>query len=282
MKILTFDIEEWFHILDNETTKTEAQWASYESRIHINMERILRFLDENDQNATFFCLGWVAEKYPDIIRTIVKKGYEIGSHGYSHQLVYEQSPQAFRYDLDRSIKLLEDISGNKIKYFRAPGFSITEKNVWAFEILYEYGIEVDCSIFPLSRAHGGFSSYSASGPSVLSYNGVKLREFPISYVNLAGVQIVFSGGGYFRIFPYGLIKKWTNDSDYVMSYLHPRDFDSGQQIIAGLSIDRKFKSYVGIRGALVKLKYWIDDYSFIDMKTAIEAVDWDSVPVVAL
>ena len=282
MNILTFDIEEWFHILDNETTKTVAQWSSYETRIHSNMERILLLLKEHEQRATFFCLGWIAEKYPEVIRMLVNEGYEIGSHGYMHQLVYEQQKEAFRKDLDSSVKILEDISGKKITYFRAPGFSIMEENAWAFEILAACGIEADCSIFPAPRAHGGFSSYSASVPSILSYNGIQLREFPISYRSIAGKPMIFSGGGYFRFFPYNLIKRWTRDSGYIMSYFHPRDFDCGQPRIQGLSAARTFKSYVGIAGAMEKLDRWISDFRFIDLKAAIETVDWSCAPVVRL
>ena len=139
MNILTFDIEEWFHILDNSSTKTINEWSNFESRIHVNMERLFLILEKADQKATFFCLGWIAETYPEIIRQIVDKGYEIGSHTRMHQLVYEQNPEEFRKDVDHSIKTLEDISGQKVKYFRAPGFSIREDNKWAFEITFGIG-----------------------------------------------------------------------------------------------------------------------------------------------
>ncbi len=197
-----------------------------------------------------------------------------------HQLVYEQQPEEFRTDLEASIRVLEDVSGKKVKYFRAPGFSIREENVWAFEILAKAGIEVDCSIFPAPRAHGGLPSYSAPVPSVLRYKGFELKEFPISYVSIAGIPLVFSGGGYFRLFPYVFIKKWTSSSTYVMTYLHPRDFDADQPRITGLSRARMFKSYVGINRAIQKLEKWIDDFCFIDLKTAIATIDWKNVPVV--
>ena len=129
MNILTFDIEEWFHILDNDSTKTEKEWSNYESRIHQNMERIFSVLDSVNVRASFFVLGWIAEKYPEVVREISKRGYEIGSHTTLHQLVYEQNREDFFQDVNRSIKTLEDISGEKIRMFRAPGFSITE---WPF------------------------------------------------------------------------------------------------------------------------------------------------------
>jgi len=280
MNILTFDIEEWFHILDNDSTKTVKEWTKYESRIHKNMERIFDLLEKHNQKATFFCLGWIAETYPEIVKEIVNHGYEVGTHTRMHQLVYEQRPNEFRDDLEHSIKTLEDLSGKKVKYFRAPGFSIREDNKWAFEILVEQGIEVDCSIFPAPRAHGGFPSYEQPVPSILKYRDIELKEFPISYRPILGKPVIFSGGGYFRLFPYSMIRRWSNESQYIMSYLHPRDFDPDQPVIKELSAFRKFKSYVGLKGAEKKLEQWLTDFKFIDLGTAVKQIDWHSVSVV--
>jgi polysaccharide deacetylase family protein (PEP-CTERM system associated) len=280
MNILTFDVEEWFHILDHESTRAVAGWSGYESRIRRNMDRIVGALQQRNQKATFFCLGWIAQQYPEVIRDLVSAGYEIGSHGFSHQLVYEQTKDDFQKDLDLSIKVFEDIAGEKIRYYRAPGFSIREDSSWAFEILALRGIEVDCSVFPAPRAHGGFPSYRAPVPSILKSGDIRLKELPISYVTIAGKPLIFSGGGYFRIFPYRLIKGWTGGSNYVMSYLHPRDFDADQPWIPGLPPARLFKSYVGLAGALGKLQQWMDEFTFVDIKTALELIDWRNVPVV--
>ena len=282
MNILTFDIEEWFHILDNESTKTINEWKNYEVRIHQNMERIFSILDKTNQKATFFCLGWIAETYPEIIKEIVARGYEIGTHTSMHQLIYEQTPKEFAKDLEHSVKTLEDLTGQKVKYFRAPGFSITEDNKWAFEIMAAQGIEVDSSVFPAPRAHGGLPSYKQPVPSILKYNGIELKELPINYTSILGKSIIFSGGGYFRLFPYPLIKHWTQKSDYVMSYLHPRDFDAEQPVIKELSLPRKFKSYVGLKGAENKLEKWLDDFKFVDINTAVKNIDWKSVHIVEL
>jgi polysaccharide deacetylase family protein (PEP-CTERM system associated) len=227
-------------------------------------------------------LGWIAETYPEVIKEIVSSGYEVGTHTHMHQLVYEQTPAEFEKDLEYSIKILEDITGQKVKYFRAPGFSITENEKWAFEILVKNGIEVDCSIFPASRAHGGFQGYNAPAASLIKYNGILLKEFPINYITLASRPVIYSGGGYFRLFPYRFIEQWTAKSDYVMSYLHPRDFDAEQPVIKELSLYRKFKSYVGLRGASKKLKKWLTDFEFVDIQTAIKLIDWNEVPVVEL
>ena len=282
MNILTFDIEEWFHILDNESTKTESNWSNYESRIHQNMERIFDLLESTNTKASFFVLGWIADKYPEIVRAISKKGFEIGSHTTMHQLVYHQDKSQFQTDVERSIKSLEDVVGEKVKMFRAPGFSITENNKWAFEVLYELGIEIDSSVFPAKRAHGGFPNYGTSKPSILKYNGVKLKEFPISTKTILGKPVIYSGGGYFRVTPYYLVKKRTIEDDYIMSYFHPRDFDPSQPVIESLSLVKKFKSYTGLKNAEFKLKKWLTDFDFLDIKCADEMINWDKSQIIQL
>ncbi len=282
MNILTFDIEEWFHLLDNDSTKTEKEWGKYEPRIHENMDRIFSMLEDQNVSASFFVMGWMAEKYPEVIREIVDRGYEIGSHTHLHQLVFEQNPKEFKSDVERSIKVLEDVSGQKVKFFRAPGFSITENNLWAFEILHELGIEIDCSVFPAGRAHGGLPSYGTAEPSLLSYNGVQLKELPINTHSILGKQVIYSGGGYFRLLPYSLIKHWSKKDHYIMSYIHPRDLDPGQPMINELSLARKFKSNVGLKKAEWKLKQWLTDFEFIDIKTADEQIDWKNCKLINL
>lgn len=277
MNILTFDIEEWFHLLDNDSTKTEVKWNNYEVRIYDNVDRILQILDETNTKATFFVIGWVAKKYPDIVKRI-SQNYEIGSHTMNHQLVWQQSPKEFREDTYKSISLLEDLTGKKVEYFRAPGFSIRTTEMWAFDILTELGITTDCSIFPATHAHGGIPKYKATFPSIIERNNAQLREFPITYKSFCGKNIVFSGGGYFRLFPYSIIKNWTEKStDYLMGYIHPRDLDEGQPIIKDLSLIRKFKSYYGLKGAELKLRRWLTDFDFIDIQTASKLIDWDKV-----
>jgi peptidoglycan-N-acetylglucosamine deacetylase len=282
MHLITIDLEDWFHILNNSCTKSHAQWEMYENRIHRNTKRIIDALNKQGHKATFFCLGWIAEKYPEVIREIVNHGHEIGSHTHYHQLLYEQKSDEFREDLIASIKTLEDTSGKKVKYFRAPGFSITENNKWVFDILVERGIEIDCSIFPALRAHGGFPTYTYPGPSIIKYNGISIKELPVSYKNVFGIPVIFSGGGYFRLLPYRIIKALTKRSDYVMLYFHPRDFDPDQPMIPGLSPIRKFKSYYGLQSAMPKFERWLNDFHCVDITTADKMIDWSSVPVVEL
>ena len=282
MKILTFDIEEWFHILDNDSTRTDKQWSNYESRIHQNMETILQILDNINAKASFFVVGWVADKYPEVVKEIDNRGYEVGSHTHMHQLVYEQNKEEFYNDVAHSIRILEDITGKKVRMFRAPGFSITERNKWAFEVLYDLGIEIDSSVFPTGRAHGGMPHYGTALPSMLEYNGVQLKEFPINTHSFMGRKLIYSGGGYFRIIPYHFIREWTKKDTYVMSYIHPRDLDPNQPMIKELSLTRKIKSYVGLKSAKFKLEKWLSDFEFIDIAAADQMVDWNTVKKVRI
>lgn len=281
MNILTFDVEEWFHLLENDSTKTAAEWQHYEVRIYDNMERIFRILEQTNTKATFFVIGWIAKTYPDLVRRIAQN-YEIGSHTMNHQLVWEQDRKTFKEDLSSSIKLLEDLTGKPVPYFRAPGFSIRESEPWAFEVIKECGIDIDCSVFPAAHAHGGIPSYGKAQPSLIRHNGIEIKEFPISTKQVGGKHLIFSGGGYFRLFPYWLIKKWTSESDYVLSYIHPRDLDAGQPLIKELPLSRKFKSYVGLSGAQVKLHRFLTDFTFTDIATANQAIDWTKAPIIEL
>lgn len=282
MTILSFDIEEWFHLLDHPSTRTEADWAKFPSRIHENVDRILDMLARQNQSATFFCLGWVARKYPEIIRQIADAGYEIATHSDVHQLAYQQTRPQFKEDLIRSIQSLEDITGKKIRAYRAPGFSLMEANKWVFEELIAQGIEIDCSIFPAARAHGGFANFGEQEPCWVEVNGLRIKEFPINVANIAGMPLVFSGGGYFRLFPDAVLKALWDQQSYVMTYFHPRDFDGGQPMIEDLSIIRKFKSYYGLSKAMGKLERLMEGRQFIDLSSAEKQVQWDLARVVRL
>ena len=280
MNILTFDIEEWFHILDNESTKTEKQWENFESRLEYNMDKIFKLLDDNKQDATFFCLGWVARKHPNIIKKIDELGYEIATHSDMHQLAYEFNKKQFNQDLELSIKSIEDITGKKITTYRAPGFSIKEENLWVFDELLKHGIEKDCSVFPAKRSHGGLEKFGHSQPSYIERDSRKIKEFPINIHKVFGKNIIFSGGGYFRVLPYPLLKYFMNKSDYVMTYFHPRDFDHEQPMIEELNAIRKFKSYHGLSSSLSKLERLIQNFDFISLNQADKMIDWQNVKTI--
>ncbi len=281
MNILTFDIEEWFHILDHKSTKTAKEWGNYEYRLDANMDKIFELLDRKNQKATFFCLGWIAREFPHIIKKIDSMGFEIATHSDMHQLAYEQSRDEFRDDLDRSIKSIEDITGKKIRAYRVPGFSVIEENKWVFEELINYGIEFDCSVFPTKRAHGGFESYRSNQAGIINIGDLTIKEFPINTFDLGSKKIIFSGGGYFRFFPYWVIKLLVKRGDYIMTYFHPRDFDKNQPIIKDLSNLRKFKSYYGLGGAFSKLEKLISDFEFVDLDEADKCINWKELkPIV--
>lgn len=280
MRILTFDVEEWFHILDHDPTKAEGNWARYERRLEANLDRILELLAARDLKATFFCLGWVVREYGSAIERIHAAGHEIASHSDRHQLAYEQDRREFRADLDRSIKVLEDAIGVKIRAYRAPGFSLTDKNKWVFEELIGAGIEIDCSIFPARRAHGGFESFSEERPAWVTTPSGKIKEFPMNTAMFLGRRVIFSGGGYFRLFPLPLLRHFIRRADYVMTYFHPRDFDVDQPLVANLSFLRRFKSYFGLKGAQKKLEALLDEFRFMSLSEAEKSVEWDKAPVV--
>ncbi len=275
VRILTFDIEEWFHLLDIDSISSVDKWDSYEARIHSNTMRILQLLKDCNQKATFFCLGWIAEKYPQIIAHISSEGYEVGSHTSYHQLAYKMTPGQFRDDLRRSIDTLESITGKKVRSFRVPGFSITKKNLWAFEIIAQCGIQFDSSVFPATRNHGGLKEFDSTRPCIINTTFGEIKEFPINTFRFLGKSIVFSGGGYFRLFPYYLIHWFICRSQYVMSYFHPRDFDPHQPLIQGLPISRRFRSYTGLKSAFTKLKKMLDSFHFTDIDGAISRIEWE-------
>lgn len=288
MNILSFDVEEWFHLLAFDATRSEEQWKNYEVRIYENMDRIFRILEETNTKGTFFVIGWIAKTYPDVVRKIAEK-YQIGCHTMSHQLVWQQSREEFRQDVEAGVKMLEDITGKKVECFRAPGFSIREREAWTFEILADLGIKYDSSVFPAPASHGGMESYGASVPSIIEVGSVRMKEFPVPYHSFAGKHIVFNGGGYFRLMPYCIIRKWTRElihssqnDGYSLCYIHPRDLDAGQPMIKGLPMKRKFKSYIGLKGAEKKFRKYLTDFQFTDIATANENIDWSQVPVVKL
>lgn len=274
MKILTFDIEEWFHILDNVSTEGPERWTNYEERIYQNVDRILELLDRHELKATFFILGWIAEEYPDLVKKISNLGHHIGSHSNLHQLCYNLSKKEFKEDTKKSIYRLEDLIGKKVNCYRAPGFSIQYKNRWALEILQELGIEIDCSIFPANHAHGGFKEINMAEPFVINTQKGSLKEFPINTVPFLGNNLVYSGGGYFRLMPYMLIRHWSSKANYVMTYFHPRDFDATQPMIKELSLFRRFKSYNGLKTAYAKLDKWLEAEQFINLSEAEAMTNW--------
>ena len=280
MNILTFDIEDWYHILHKYPSNILEKWNSYEDRVHVGTDKILEVLLENNVKATFFVLGYIAEKHPEIIKKIHDYGFEIGAHSDMHKVAFQQTPEEFKTDLRTCINRLEDITTEKVVSYRAPGFSVKKQNIWVFEILHDLGIKYDASIFPAVRENGGFINFKESGPLKLSFNNNEIKEFPMSTNSIFGNRFTTTGGGYFRFFPYSIIKILIKKSDYTMTYFHPRDFDPDQPMLDGLSLKRKFKSYYNLSGAYPKFKRLIRDFNFVDIRAADKIINWEDMPIV--
>jgi polysaccharide deacetylase family protein (PEP-CTERM system associated) len=273
MNILTFDIEDWYNC---DFLTPDLNWDRYEVRIYKGVERILEELETHQLKATFFCLGWIAEKHPKVIRSIYKSGHHIGCHSYQHELVFNLTKETFRQNTEKAKKIIEDILGIEIDAYRAPGFSIIDNTQWAFAMLAELGFKYDCSVFPAMHDYGGLANYNELRPAILQvHNGMQIKEFPLNTHEFMRKKIVFSGGGFFRMLPYPLIKEWAEQAAYLMTYFHPRDFDPDQPIIKSLPPMRKFKSYVGLKKSFGKLQKLLNDFDFINLQEADRQVDWD-------
>ncbi|MGE0278687.1 MAG: polysaccharide deacetylase family protein [Nitrospiraceae bacterium] len=283
MRLLSFDVEDWFHILDNTSTRTEHDWVRYPSRLDASIYDLLDVLDHVGCRATFFCLGWIARRNPNTLRRIAARGHEIACHSDMHQLVYDLKKDNFRADLRKAIGSLEDAVGAKVLAYRAPGFSVRDAEAsWFFDALIEEGMQVDCSVFVGRHGHGGLPQFPSVGPCKVNCAGGTIKEFPMTGAKLLGQSIVYSGGGYFRLMPYWLVRFWANRADYLMTYFHPRDFDPHQPVVPGLSPIRRFKSYYGLASSLEKLKRLLNDFEFTNIGSAVAATNWDCVPQITL
>ena len=273
MNILTIDVEEWFQFFED-LDKGE-KYKNYEVRIYENVDRILGLLEENNIKATFFVVGWIAKRYPDIVKRI-SENFEIGSHTMTHELVGSLNKKEFYNEVYSSVSLIEDLTSKKVRAFRAPGFATGKNELWAFEVLSDLGFEIDSSFLPYNFG----LNMSKTSPCIIEYNGIKIKEFPINYKRVLSKGIIFSGGGYFRFFPYKLLNYWIKDLDYFLAYIHPRDLDSKQPIIKELSPIQFFRSYYGLKSSESKFQRLIKDNDFIDMDLAEKLIDWGKVDII--
>lgn len=279
MNILTFDIEDWYC---HDNISRDMNWEKFESRIEEGVDRILDELDRRNLKATFFCLGWLAEHHAPVIRKIADKGHQIGCHSYQHELASRFTREEFKADLYKAKSWIEDTIGKKIELFRAPAFSITEQNLYALEVLAELGFTTDCSVFPAVRDFGGMPDFGEAEPVKLVYKGIELKEFPINLYSFWGKKIIFSGGGYFRLLPYPMIKYMTRKSPYVMTYFHPSDFDPNQPKMKHLPKMRQWKNEIGLETSFAKFKHYLDDFDFVNLEKADDGIDWNTVKKVDL
>jgi polysaccharide deacetylase family protein (PEP-CTERM system associated) len=223
-------------------------------------------LDTYQTHATFFVLGWVAERQPHLVRTIHARGHEVASHGYAHQRVYTQTPEVFRQETQRALRLLEDLVGTQVQGYRAASYSITRASLWALDILGEAGFTYDSSIFPIHHDRYGIPGYPRFSHVLQGYGGGQLIEFPISTVRWAGANLPIAGGGYFRLFPYALIA-WGlrvinhRDQQSALIYLHPWEIDPDQPRIPAGTMAR-FRQYVNLHATEPRLTRLLQSFRF--------------------
>jgi polysaccharide deacetylase family protein (PEP-CTERM system associated) len=265
--ILTIDVEDWFHILDCPGAPRLEQWSDMTPRAHKGMERLLVMLAERNTRATFFWLGWMAERFPELVRECMEAGHEIGSHGYGHVLAYKVGRKGFQEDIQKGKQALEDLIGQPVSGFRAPGFGITGKSPWAFDVIKEVGYEYDSSVFPARRGHGGMEQ-SPIGPYFIYTKYGILPEIPMSVIDILGRRLSLFGGGYFRLAPRHIIRWGINKlremNQPLVVYVHPREVDPHHPRLP-LSHLRKFKSYVNLKTTMPKLNWLCTTYSFCTM-----------------
>ena len=248
--ILTVDLEDWFHQIGIASFTDAATWAYLDSRIERNTNRLLDLFDDCGVRATFFCLGWVAQVYPSLVREVAARGHEIGCHSLLHRPIYDLSEPAFREDLRSALGYLESATGEKVRFFRAPGFSLNSNCLWALPVLNEEGITCDASFFSGTHAHGGFPGLDLQSPFRILHGGTELLELPATTIRLGPVTMAPTGGGYFRVLPYPVIRRMISSRSYIMSYIHPRDIDPDQPAPNNSSIWRTFKANIGLQGSL--------------------------------
>ena len=262
--VFTVDVEDWFHILALPKMPDVTEWSALPSHVSRNFNTMLEIFSDKQVHVTCFFLGWVAERFPELVRAAVEHGHEIASHGYSHTLVYQMTPQEFLTDISKSKQIIEDIAGIPVLGYRAPGFSVTKDTPWFFDQLALAGYRYDSSIFPGPRQHGGLITWNRHPSSVETSQG-HIEEFPITVSTVLGRPMCFFGGGYLRLAPYALIKRMSKrvlgEGRPVIFYVHPREIDVGHPRM-DMSPVRRFKSYVNLETTRGKIEKILEDFSF--------------------
>jgi polysaccharide deacetylase family protein (PEP-CTERM system associated) len=243
---MTIDVEDYFQVSAFESIVPRDRWHRFESRVCANTERLLAIFDDASVTATFFVLGWVAKRYPRLIRTIANQGHEIASHGFEHRLVYEQTPEQFREDIRRARLTIESVAGLPVLGYRAPSYSITRESLWALDVLVEEGYQFDSSIYPIRHDRYGIPDAPRFVHQIARPTG-SIWEVPGSTVRLGGLNLPIGGGGYFRLLPYawtqwGIRRVNAVERRSVVFYLHPWEIDPVQPRLPGSALSR-FRHY---------------------------------------
>ncbi len=283
---LTIDVEEHFQVAAFEDIIHTSLWGSYPSRVMNNTRFILDILDKHQTKATFFIVGWTAERHPQLVKEIDARGHQIGCHSYMHQKIYNLSQKEFRQDTAKAKDILEQISGKAVEGYRAPSYSITKKSLWAVDILKELGFKYDSSVFPILHDNYGIPDaprypfhWDLSGDQP-RYNQstnkqTSLKEYPISTAKLLGRNIPIAGGGYFRLFPYwftrALLRKINKqEKQPFIFYLHPWEVDPNQPHIKNAKALSRFRHYNNLDKTALRLEQLLTDFEFTPICRAYE------------
>ena len=273
---LSVDVEDWFQVSDFEEEVRFCQWDRYESRVVANTRRLLSLFDEHNVRGTFFVLAWNAERFPELVREIDAAGHEVATHGYAHRLIYNQTPQEFRADIQRSLEILEAATGKKVLGYRAPSFSITKQSIWALDTLLELGLRYDSSIFPLrDKLYGIADNYRF--PYVVRRNGTgNLVEFPMSTVRFLRTNLPVAGGAYFRLIPYPYfrwgLRRLNRQGRPGILYLHPWEIDPDQPRVTAKGKRGYSSHYLNLHRTEKKLSRLLGDFSFAPVADVLTSV----------
>jgi polysaccharide deacetylase family protein (PEP-CTERM system associated) len=270
---MTIDVEDYFQVSAFDASVSRDSWPSFPSRVVSNTQRLLRLFDEFNVKATFFVLGWVAERYPALVAEIAAGGHELASHGFAHRLVYDQTPDAFRDDVRRAKRLIEDQAGQPVLGYRAPSYSITRRSLWALDVLVEEGYAYDASIFPIRHDRYGIPD-APRHTHVLTRAAGPLTEAPPSTVRLAAANWPVAGGGYFRLLPYwwtrwGIRRINTTEGKPAIFYLHPWEIDPDQPRLQASALSR-FRHYRNLDKTEDRLRRLLGEFSFAPLRQIIE------------
>lgn len=261
---MTVDVEDYFQVSAFEKHIARAEWEKLDCRVQQNTERILALFGELDVSATFYVLGWIAERFPQLVRQIVDAGHELASHGYSHVRVVDQTPQQFMQDVTRTKKLLEDTGGQAVVGYRAASYSIGADNLWALDVLGDTGHQYSSSIYPIRHDLYGMPE-APRFPFRIRQGGI--LEIPVTTVTIWGRKIPCGGGGYFRLFPYAF-SRWAirrvNNLDHQPSifYFHPWEIDFAQPRIDGIGMKTRFRHYLNLEKMEGRLSRLLSDFSW--------------------
>ncbi len=274
LNAFTVDVEDYFHVAALAPAIPRDSWATRELRVEANTERLLGILQERGIRGTFFVLGWVAERVPGLVRRIAAAGHEVACHGYSHKLVYTQTPAEFREETVRAKNGLEDTLGKGVLGYRAASFSVTRQSLWALDVLIDLGFRYDSSIFPIHHDLYGIPGATPEPHRVAAPSGRTIAEFPMSAASFFGLQVPVSGGGYFRILPYWLthagLRQINQEAKRPFAfYLHPWELDPGQPRIKVGAFSR-FRHYTNLSRCEARLRRVLGEFAFGSMEEALQ------------